>query len=373
MIHWKAAGALILSVSLSGCSDDARRPASENPNERTRDLESWSFEEEQRIGSLDGEGPYVFGRIEAIEIDANGDILVFDGLANELRRFSAAGEHLRTMGRGGSGPGEFRSVLGMDLGPDGELWIVDGRNARYTVLDAEKSLQSVPRVARVVRRPWVGGFDEEGQFYDLATESEGQTITDLMLRTSAAGGITDTFQIPRLEEPTVQLGGGGVTMAAPFAPRVLRAWDPRGSVWQAVSSEYRIANVRLNGDTAVVVSRHLEPMPLTPEQRDSVAAFVRHIELTYGRNVEPEMRPTTASPLRWFTLDDEHNLWVCATALRPCTEFDVFDPTGSFIGTATLPEPISDLPLPVIRDDRIYAVVEGELGEPQVVVGRIVR
>ncbi|HEX7051192.1 MAG TPA: hypothetical protein VF188_13375 [Longimicrobiales bacterium] len=334
--------------------------------------QSWRIEEVLRIGVLDGDGPDVLGKVDALEVDSDGDILIFDGFANELRVFSGAGVHRTTVGREGAGPGEFRNVVGMALGPGGDLWIVDSRNDRYTVLGSDGAVRTLHRTAQRNTRPWVGGFDREGRFYDLATEHVGGDLVDRMLRVGADGEVTATFPIPHIDEPITDLGGGGVSVAMPFAPRALRVWDPRGGVWQALSSEYRITNVRLDGDTAVVVSRAIEPVPLSAAQQDSVAAAARRIESGFGRTVADEARPTVISPLRWFVPDDEGRLWVCATGLEPCTELDVFDASGSFLGTVELPVPVLDLPLPVIRDGRLYVAVEGEQGAPQVFVGRIV-
>lgn len=335
--------------------------------------ESWRVEEAFRIGVLGGDRPDVLGEVGAIEVDADGNILIFDVLANELRVFSGTGVHQYTVGGGrGAGPGEFQNVVGMALGPDGDLWVVDSRNHRYTVLGSDGAVETVPRTAQRITRPWVGGFDSEGRFYDLATDEAGAALIDRMLQVGGEGEVAETFTIPRIEAPITLLGGGGVSVAMPFAPRALRVWDPRGGVWQALSSEYRITNVRLDGDTALVISRALEPVPLSSSQRDSVAAVARSIESQFGRTVADDARPTAISPLRWFVPDDEDRLWVCATGLEPCTELDVFDRSGSFLGTVQLPVSVFDLPLPVIRDGQLYAAVEGELGAPQVFVGRIV-
>jgi hypothetical protein len=260
----------------------------------------------------------------------------------------------------------------MALGPGGDLWIVDWRNARYTVLGRDGALESMPRQSRIVTTPWVGGFDRDGHFYERATEVVDQALSDLMLQVSSAGEVTGRFAIPRIAEPRLVLNGGGVSVVMPYTPRALQVWDPRGGVWQALSSDYRITNVGLDGDTTLVISKEFEPAPLSSAQADSIAAYARRIESRSGRTVPAELRPTMVSPLRWFTLDDEHRLWVCATGLDLCSELDLFDTSGAFLGTVPLPAPVLDLPLPLIRGGRIYAAVEGEQGEPQVFVGRIV-
>src|SRR5690606_12076777 len=81
-----------------------------NPPSPTPFDRQWTVEEIDRIGELEGDSPYMLGRIQAIAVDAAGRLLVFDGLANELRVFSQDGRHVETHGREGAGPGEFGSV-----------------------------------------------------------------------------------------------------------------------------------------------------------------------------------------------------------------------------------------------------------------------
>jgi len=331
---------------------------------------AWHVEEMLRIGELDGDGPTVIGGIRAIEVDAEGNILVFDHLANELRIFSAEGLHQRTIGRAGEGPGEFQSVLAVSQSPDGLTWVVDGRNARYTVIDPAGELSYVPR-ASSVSRSWVGGFDREGRFHEWAVEAEDQGLVDVMLRIDADGEVTERFRLPRIEVPAPEVAPG-MSMSLPFAPSVIRAWDPDGGIWQALSSEYRITNVRLGGDTAMVIVRDVPPIPFSAAQEDSLASVIQGVESQFGVNVAAEMRPRAISPIRWIAVDDEDRVWVCSMGLEPCGELDVFDRSGRFLGTLQLPEPVADAPRPVIREGKIYASVEGELGSPQVWVGRIV-
>jgi hypothetical protein len=179
--------------------------------------EAWRVEEVVRIGSLDGGGLETLGGISAIEVDGNGNIVVFDPLANELRIFSPDGHPQRSVGRAGQGPGEFQSVLGVSYAPDGDLWIVDGRNLRYTILSPEDELEQVPRSSRSVSRPWVGGFDLQGRFFDQLTEVVDQTLADFLIHVDSDGRIVERFAIPRIDIARPQVAPG-MSMTLPFSP-----------------------------------------------------------------------------------------------------------------------------------------------------------
>lgn len=72
-----------------------------------------------RRGGADDE--LVFGSIAAIRRDPAGSLYVLDSQNSEIYVFSAEGERLRTVGREGEGPGEFRGPVDMFLGPDNVL------------------------------------------------------------------------------------------------------------------------------------------------------------------------------------------------------------------------------------------------------------
>ena len=64
---------------------------------------------------------------------AGGDMLyVLDIGRSAVEAFDRDGRLLWLVGRRGSGPGEFRNVSSMEVGPEGTLWLLDRANARLT-------------------------------------------------------------------------------------------------------------------------------------------------------------------------------------------------------------------------------------------------
>src|SRR5690606_18027452 len=87
----------------------------------------WRLVEEARIGRADGEGADVFGAIGSVVEDPLGRVWIVDRMAAELRVFDRNGTHVRTIGRKGSGPGEFETPAVVLNGPDGNIWVDDAR------------------------------------------------------------------------------------------------------------------------------------------------------------------------------------------------------------------------------------------------------
>lgn len=84
------------------------------------------------LGGPDGEGPQMFARITGIAAVRDGSVVVVDGGSPELRWFDASGVHLRSMGRQGGGPSEFRRP---ELVPqfDGDSLLIFDRTGRRFV------------------------------------------------------------------------------------------------------------------------------------------------------------------------------------------------------------------------------------------------
>ncbi|MHB1133615.1 MAG: peptidyl-alpha-hydroxyglycine alpha-amidating lyase family protein [Chloroflexota bacterium] len=75
-----------------------------------------------------------FHRPTNVALAANGDIYVTDGYGNaRVHRFSATGELLQSWGEPGGGPGQFRLVHGIMVGPDGMVYVGDRMNSRVQV------------------------------------------------------------------------------------------------------------------------------------------------------------------------------------------------------------------------------------------------
>ena len=71
---------------------------------------SWSLADSPTvaIGTMDGEEPYQLHTVSDAARGGNGQILVLNTSTAEVRVFDANGRYLRSIGRRGRGPGEFR-------------------------------------------------------------------------------------------------------------------------------------------------------------------------------------------------------------------------------------------------------------------------
>ena len=89
------------------------------------------------IGARQDDSSHQLFRVRDVTRLPGGGIAVLDGGSKEIRFFSSGGEHERTVGAVGEGPGEYRSVAGLTLAGSDSLLVFDNALGRITVLDLE--------------------------------------------------------------------------------------------------------------------------------------------------------------------------------------------------------------------------------------------
>ena len=111
--------------------------------------EGWTVESEPllEIGTVTGAPEYQFTDVVAAVRLSNGDIVVAERAASELRRYGATGNFLWRAGRSGEGPGEFRSLDFVGITDGDSLVTYDGALLRAQLFDPQGGLARSYRVA----------------------------------------------------------------------------------------------------------------------------------------------------------------------------------------------------------------------------------
>ena len=326
---------------------------------------TWRLRETVRIGTIDGDGPDVFGEVAALHTDALGRIYVLEGQADEIRVFDRDGRFVRTIGRRGSGPGELANPIGLDWDGDGNLWVVDVRNARYSVFDTTGAyITQHQRAAGFYALPWPGGFGPGGRFLDIGLDPPGSPI---LIHYDANVAPVDTVRIPVFEAETFDIPQR-VSFLVPFTPSLSWRLDARGFVWSAISGDYRLSQQSFDGDTVRVIERTYEYLPVTATDLKEASENLDWFRQEGGRT-DMSRVPDVKPAIDGFQIDTQGFLWVRPVVPERQTKrvFDVFDPEGRYLGPIESPVPLESYPRPLITPDTIYGVTLDEL-EVQYVV-----
>lgn len=101
-----------------------------------------------RVGSVDGDPAETFGNVSAATRLSDGTIVIGDNQAWEVKAFAADGGHLWTVGRRGSGPGDYQQIFSVERVPGDSIVVLDTFLQRVTLLSPEgRTVRVVPLVS----------------------------------------------------------------------------------------------------------------------------------------------------------------------------------------------------------------------------------
>jgi 6-bladed beta-propeller protein len=339
-----------------------------------------SLVETARFQGEDGT-PAELGQPESIAVDGAGRVYVVDGKPAAIKVFSADGQLIRTVGREGEGPGEFR------------VGFIAVRGDRLVLHDPRIGRTSVYDTAGTFLKSWNSSccywsdiqIDQQNRVYvpSMVAVKAGENPRGTpYVRWSLDGMILDTVWVPGRESGkywTISRKQGGKTVMSmstsiPFMPEIASGLHPAGGFVYGWSGEYHIVRSLTGKDSARVFGRAWTPEPVTEERRKAeVESRVKQSAETYGEaTVRSAFRlediPTTLPAFGGLKVDPDGRVWVrreVADTTR--SHFEVFDSTGAYLGPVTTPYQIYAWGRQVWTRDGLIAVIEDEDGRPTVV------
>lgn len=348
-------------------------------------------EEEFRIGVVEGGEPTSFGRIRSIAVLPDGRFAVADAQAEEVRLFTTEGDHQRTFGGDGQGPGELRGMQGVFV-HDGLLRVAEQANARLSVFHPDSGfVRAYPlRLHRYGGRgPWAAAVDSAGRTLVASAGQYGEGRYWNMVRVYDTG-MNQTDSIPyhdytdmalREEAPgawRVALGSNAWTWAqVPFYARPYELLSPTGEFWSTKggSPQLEVALWTPPGDTSLVVKSLRKPERVSAAERDSAmnALVEGFAERTGNRpGLDPSRVPAEKPTVYGLFLDDRGRLWVRLTEpSAETTDYDVFRSDGRHAETVRMPFRVDAWVPPVVWGDTAWAVVTDEMDVQYVVRARL--
>lgn len=309
----------------------------------------WRFSEAPlvQIGGENAEGPEQLHGVTHSQLLPNGTFAIVSSLGRQVPIFTPDGRHLRTIGRSGEGPGEYRSP-----------WQVFSHGAdSLVVVDIYRSISVFDTAGRFGRRFVPGGLVGESQGAPLGRFGDGTFLFQLyhneiqrppglqrgkveLVRFSMEGAHLQSFGF--YEEQTYRVGSTQRHIFGPWGK-----FGPAGTAfWYGPGDRFDIRLVDLEGVTTRMVRLDLPPRPVTDADVDGFRD--RLLERSKGTREErfaQEMAENIEAadvfpPHDELLVDDLGNLWVQEFQpwdLRVPRTWHVFDPNGRYLGPLTTP------------------------------------
>lgn len=342
-------------------------------------------------------GDELFGRLSDVAALSDGTIFTADWQIPEIRRYSKEGEFLGIVGGVGEGPGEYTRLADIEAMPGDRIaaWPTAGR--RLVIFDAEGDLDQSFTVPSSLFGQRMLEVDTQGRLYvrdsdrsRLSAASPTESAYVLHRLDPTDGSIT-TIPMPlEDEEQPMFVLSRPSGMLASFGVETHHAWSPLGYLVHGRNDRYAI-EVRAPAGPAVL-ERDIERVPLEPGERELWLAWADYFKNRPRDAFEVGERPDYTIPeikpyFREIRVADDGRIWihryVRARLLDPSpparegtpglawmepSTYDVFEPSGEFLGTVVLPPRTS---FSQARGNWLWGIQADELGEHSVVRMRV--
>jgi hypothetical protein len=316
-----------------------------------------------------------------LAVDRDGRIYVSDGT---IKLYGADGHFIRTVGRNGEGPGEYRDA--MLATARNQLVVQDPALGRLTLFDsAGQYLRSWRTDCCRIFPP---GFTTAGDIM-IWVSGTGTSPGETYARYGLDGASRSSLELP--PAPAAKLwkvtsGFGGIATAIPFTPVRQVAFHPAGGLVHGWSTEYTIVWSRTGRDTVLVFGRGGSPSLLSQSRRQ---AAVNYLKEWYTRNqanfggvdaaelnrvMTVDDVPTTAPAYSGIEVDGDGNFWVrqdSEDSLR--SHYEVFNDRGVYRGPVVAPAVLKGNGRAIWTRSAVYSIQDIADGSPVIRRYRIER
>ena len=339
------------------------------------------------IGAPGAPPRYEFQRIDGARRLPDGRIVVADGGTSAIRMFSPTGSLLWSAGRAGDGPGEYRLIESLGVGPGDSIWVFDYGLRRFTILTIDGGvvrtlplggeLSAVGAVGRlpdgrfVVREFWSGAAGEAELRQGLRRDPAAIALL------APDGSLADTVAVVHGREVFIRSENGRAVMSAPFFARTASAAIRGGGVIVGDQERFQLDVYGARG--TLERSMRLPGRDLSISRADVDRLIEEEIERRpaperagFRRDLEAIDVPPTRPAFGDLLVDDAGCVWAAEYARWPRfpAAWTVLDPDGRWLGTVTMPERFRPLHVGV---DWVLGIWRDELDVERVRLYRLAR
>ena len=415
--------ALLASLCLLtlSCGDAARDASDATDIPLTATTESL-----YTVGALVGEDWETFGSVRSVQFDDEGNLHIFDAGAHRMVVVDADGNHLRTVGTQGEGPGEIANAHAAAVLNDGQTVIYDfGNPAAFEIFDTEGEFarsvtadvnRGVPgdRMHLLPDGRLVTKGGPRIRMYapgEVPAESQEEEVEDyrrdidiFSLDGTDKVVLYRAWNLPPTESDESIEGsseeGGGISMSfnrmREFNPGLLIGVLSDGRVAVVDSMAYEVKLVAMDGTVDGTITRPVAPEPVTEAVKEATRTArleglgeatdrLQTIAGDVNLNMQEQMRAMIVRQIETmiFTeeipviadlaVDREDRLWIARMGPagdQTAGSTDIIAASGRYIGTL----PADGLPIPAaFGPNGLMAYIDSdEMGVQTVRVIRLV-
>lgn len=350
--------AILIAIMLVACSGQDEAPETKVLSDYPESIEiAWpesppelSWREVVRYGVEEGPNEQMLHGVSDTNLDEDGTIYISDAGNQRILVVSERGEHIRTIGRKGEGPGEFLSPSNITVG-FGRLYVYDRPLSRISTFDLDGRLLSTNKVNFTPAMPRHIAVSSRDTLIIAVAETEA--VGDQSIQT------TRVCLWPVGEEDLIPIAESVYPVKEAMVIRGRRSWQIQPYPYDLVFDHglngvqvvvgLPVGEFRLNawdlltGDLAVTMRIDRPPIPVTVEDRERL----RTRASTNDRRTEiaRHYRFPATEPFFWnFRVDPVTNrIWVMkyhhpgAPIPEEGFEYSIISPEEGVVGVLRTP------------------------------------
>ena len=312
-----------------------------------------------------GEDPdYLFFQPSGVAVDADGLMYVVDRGNRHVQVFDDAGEHVRTLGQEGQGPGELQRPAGVAIAGN-RVIVSDQGNRRLSIWDLDgMHLGDAPVSGRFDGAIYgtQGGSFVGGMPRRLEDRSEVVGVALFSIEGTATVGYVDLAE----PEDLVLMGDGGGMVFPRLTGGPSFAATTGGDVYATAGQEYQILAFDSSGAPRWALRAARPQQAFTEEHKDAVLAPIRD-----------RFEDLAAMPIEWpgfvytisrLAIDGHGHLYVFPHYFRDFgpqeLPVEVYSPQGERLFAGTM----SEGGWSAARGDFVYSMRRNEQTEERELV-----
>jgi hypothetical protein len=296
----------------------------------------------------------MFQTIVSLAVDDDDHVFVLDKKAGNVKVFDQYGKFLKTIGRKGDGPGEFKAPDRCVLAPNNDLYIHDTENWKMHVFDANGTFRrQIP-----VRMPFFEGpkFTSKGEM----VASHGVLGEELFFILKKF----DTDMDPIVSFATIPIQKPPRVHVFVYYTASDLKWDVSSRdevIWGVMTSpKYELFVHDAEGEYIRKITKEYNPVRLSKKEYEKLMTkwFGKVPTSAQWDLVIPPNYP----PFQGFLCDDDGHIFVKRFVEVDRSEkhyFDVFDEEGRYIANITLD---INFQFGIFKNKKFFAIAEDEEG-----------
>lgn len=289
--------------------------------------------------------------------DSDQNIFVVDYPSCQIHIFDRLGQHQTTLGREGSGPGEFRNILYTFVDAKNRLFVSDismNKSSMFTRQEIDWALYQEYSTGE--HRYSVFGADTVASVVLRRSIPENPSVGAYWYRHALAFGDLDESVVSpavlHIDDRGFLIHESGSMMGIPFGRSTLVASDIYGQVYLLWTEtlEIRVLNSRLEVQDTLRIG--LTNQVVSKEERTQAIGRLNPMFANLAERYTPQTKPIARS----MRVDRKQRIWI-ETFEKP--SYVVLSQNGELLGSVDLPE---DETMIHVDANRIYTRRNDEKG-----------